>query len=97
MEEVSQRGDLTAEAILVCCAAKMKRFHTVAPCLCISVWCCGGASTSQCHDTLAATAQTLQEMRLAADLAVFACLLAITQTKNQSPIQDLALTQRWES
>ena len=33
-------------------------------------------------------------MRLAADLAVFANLLAITQTKNQSPIQELALTQR---
>lgn len=33
-------------------------------------------------------------MRMAADMAVFACLLAITQTKNQSSIQDLPLTQR---
>ncbi len=32
---------------------------------------------------------------MAADMAVFSCLLAITQTKNQAPIQDLPLTQRW--
>jgi hypothetical protein len=40
------------------------------------------------------SAQTLEEVRMAADMAVFASLLAITQTKNQSPIQDLPLTQR---